>query len=90
MPTPAELARAVAALDELCPAGPVLVHCALGYSRAAVVVAAWLLHRGLSATPEAAVARVRAARPQVVLSGGHRTALAAYAAVNCPKPALAN
>ena len=90
VPTPAELARAVAALDELCPVGPVLVHCALGYSRAAVVVAAWLLHRGLSATPEAAVARVRAARPQVVLSGGHRMALAAYAAVNCPKSALAN
>ena len=89
-PTPAELARAVAALDELYPAGLVLVHCALGYSRAAVVVAAWLLHRGRAATPEAAVARVRAARPQVVLSGRHRAALAAYAAAYCPTVVIAN
>ena len=88
VPTPAELAQAVAALDELWPTGPVLVHCALGYSRAAVVVAAWLLHRGLAATPEAAVARVQAARPQVVLSIGHRAALAAYAAAYCSKPVL--
>ncbi|MCI1187922.1 dual specificity protein phosphatase family protein [Hymenobacter sp. DH14] len=90
VPTPAELAQAVAALDALWPARPVLVHCALGYSRAAVVVAAWLLHRGLAATPEAAVAQVRAARPQVVLSGGHCAALAAYGAVWCPQPVLAN
>ena len=94
VPTPAELAQAVAALDELRPAGPVLVpvlvHCAWGYSRAAVVVAAWLLHRGLAASPEAAVAQVRAARPQVVLSAGHHAALVAYAAANCPKVILTN
>lgn len=90
VPSPAELAQATAALDELCPTGPVLVHCALGYSRAAMVVAAWLLHRGFAATPEAAIARVRAARPQIVLAGRHSTALAAYAAAYCPKPALAN
>ena len=88
VPTPAELARAVAALNELRPAGPVLVHCALGYSRAAVVVAAWLLQQGHAATPAAAVARVRAARPRVVLSGGHCAALAAYAAAYCPKQVL--
>ncbi len=90
VPTTGELAAAVAALDELCPCGPVLVHCALGYSRAAVVVAAWLLHRGRAATPEAAVAWVRAVRPQVVLSARHRAALQAYAAAYCPKPALTN
>ncbi len=88
VPTPAELAQAVAALGELSPTGPVLVHCALGYSRAAVVVAAWLLRRGLAATPEAAVARVRAARPQVVLSVGYRAALAAYAARYCRVPVV--
>ena len=90
VPTPAELARAVAALNELFPAGPVLVHCALGYSRAAVVVAAWLLHQGRAATPAAAVAQVRDARPQVVLSDGHCAALAAYAAAYCPRPVLVN
>ena len=84
VPTPAELAQAVAALNELSLTGPVLVHCALGYSRAAIVVAAWLLHRGFAANPEAAMARVRAARPQVVLSGRHCAALGAYAARYCP------
>ena len=90
VPTPAELAQAVAALNELRPTGPILVHCALGYSRAAVVVAAWLLHQRLAATPEEAVARVRAIRPQAVLSVDHKAALAAYAAMYCPKPVLAS
>ncbi|GAA4043815.1 phosphatase PAP2/dual specificity phosphatase family protein [Hymenobacter glaciei] len=90
VPAPVELAEAVAALNELSPTGPVLVHCALGYSRAAIVVAAWLLHRGLAATPEAAVARVRAGRPQVVLSGRHCAALAEYAVAYCPQPMLAH
>lgn len=83
-PSAADLARAVAALEELAPHRPVLVHCALGYSRSAVVVAAWLLHRGGAATPAAALAQVRAARPQVVLSAAHWAALAAYRAQYLP------
>ncbi len=77
-PSVGQLARAVAALDELEPHQPVLVHCALGYSRSAVAVAAWLLHRGAAATPDAAIARLRAARPQVVFSAAYRAALADY------------
>ena len=42
--------------------GPVLVCCALGYSRSACAVAAWLLATGRAATVDAALARVRAAR----------------------------
>ncbi|MBS0308487.1 MAG: phosphatase PAP2/dual specificity phosphatase family protein [Proteobacteria bacterium] len=68
-PTPQQLRQAVDALDELHAAhAPVLAHCALGYSRSALVVAAWLLRRKLAATPADAFAKVRAARPQIVLN----------------------
>ena len=77
-PSVAELAQAVAALDALTKYPPVLVHCALGYSRAAVVAAAWLLHHGAVATVCEAVAQVQAARPQVVLTPAHQAALAQY------------
>ncbi len=78
VPTPAQLTQAVAALDELAAHPPVLVHCALGYSRSALVAAAWLLHRGRAATPAEALAQLRAARPQVVLGAAHQAALAVY------------
>ena len=80
VPTPEELQRAVAALQELWPRQPVLVHCALGYSRSALVVGAWLLETGRATTPAEAEAQLRAARPQVHLGPGHRAALAAYQA----------
>ncbi len=67
-PSAQQLARAVDALARLRLHGPVLVHCALGYSRSALVVAAWLLRHGPAATPEAAVSLVRKARPQVVFA----------------------
>ncbi|MGQ0799491.1 MAG: phosphatase PAP2/dual specificity phosphatase family protein [Pseudomarimonas sp.] len=54
----------------------VLVCCALGYSRSALTVAAWLLRSGRAADVEAAVERVRAARPAVVLREPHRRLLA--------------
>ncbi|WP_223652966.1 dual specificity protein phosphatase family protein [Hymenobacter psoromatis] len=81
VPSAEELAQAVAALDELVARTPrpVLVHCALGHSQAAVVVAAWLLRHGLAATT-AAVARVRAAQPRAVLGPAHRAALVAFLA----------
>lgn len=67
-PSPQQLASAVDALERLRGHGPVLVHCALGYSRSALVVSRWLLRRGIAATPEAALSLVRSARPQVVLA----------------------
>jgi membrane-associated phospholipid phosphatase len=67
-PSPQQLTRAVDALARLRQHGPVLVHCALGYSRSALVVSSWLLRHGIAATPEAALSLVRSARPQVVLN----------------------
>lgn len=46
---------------------PVLVCCALGYSRSAIAAAAWLLRAGHASSPEEAVERVRLARPRVVM-----------------------
>ena len=67
-PSAQQLARAVDALDRLRAHGPVLVHCALGYSRSALVVSAWLCRHGAAANPEAALSLVRAVRPQIVLA----------------------
>jgi membrane-associated phospholipid phosphatase len=67
-PSSQQLARAVTALERLREHGPVLVHCALGYSRSALVVSAWLLKHGMAATPDAAASLVRSARAQVVLA----------------------
>jgi protein-tyrosine phosphatase len=74
-PTAAQLQRAVAALDALHAHAPVLVHCALGYSRSALVIAAWLLKRGVASTPEQAIAIVRKARPRMVLPDTYRRLL---------------
>ena len=46
---------------------PVLVCCALGYSRSASAVVAWLLMTRRAASYDEAVAMVRKARPSIVL-----------------------
>lgn len=77
-PSIQQLQQAVRALDELRQHKRVLVHCALGYSRSALVISAWLLERGLAATPEQAVEQVRQARPQIVLSNEAMATLQSY------------
>lgn len=71
----AEAVRRIAALRER---GPLLVCCALGYSRSACAAAAWLLYSGQAADVDAAISMLREKRPQVVLSPVHRAALAAF------------
>ncbi|MBB4862056.1 protein-tyrosine phosphatase/membrane-associated phospholipid phosphatase [Pseudomonas nitritireducens] len=66
-------------IDQLHRDGPLLVCCALGYSRSATLVAAWLLISGRSATVEEALALIRQARPQVVLKAEQRAVLAQIA-----------
>lgn len=66
-PTAGQLRHALSALDALRAHPPVLVHCALGYSRSAVVVAAWLMRHGKAANVIEAIAMVRACRPDVLI-----------------------
>jgi protein-tyrosine phosphatase len=74
------LSDAVAAIERLRGRGPLLVCCALGYSRSACAVAAWLLATRRVANVEEALQRLKAARTQVVLSPSHAAALESLAA----------
>lgn len=79
-PTARQLAQAAQGIARLLAAGPVLVCCALGYSRSAAAIAAWLIISGKVATVDEAVARVLGARPGVVFTDAQRRALAQLAA----------
>ena len=69
-PDPARLQAAVCRIERDCRDGDkLLVCCALGYSRSAIAVAAWLQASGRAASFEEALALVRRARPQVVVRG---------------------
>lgn len=67
-PTVAHLDDAVAFIRDHHPRGSVYVHCALGYSRSACVVAAYLLAEGIAATVAEAIEYVRRARPEIVMT----------------------
>ncbi len=69
------LHQAAAAIERLRSQGPVLVCCALGYSRSASAVAAWLVLTGRCSDARQAEALIRKARPGVVLHSAHRQAL---------------
>ena len=78
-PEPRTLRGAAQAIERVRESGPVLVCCALGYGRSAAATAAWLLVTGRAATAEAAIERVRAARPRIVVNDATRAAIAAAA-----------
>jgi protein-tyrosine phosphatase len=69
------LAQAARAIEDMRQHGPLLVCCALGYSRSASAVAAWLLLSGRCNNVEQAETLIRNARPGVVLHPAHRLAL---------------
>ena len=65
-----------ASTERLRAHGPLLVCCALGYSRSASAVAAWLITTRRAASVDEAVTILQRARPRVVLGPAHRRALA--------------
>ena len=71
------LRAAAEAIERLRGEGRVLVCCALGVTRSATAVAGWLVATGRARDAEAAFARVREARPQIVLGDAHRARVAA-------------
>jgi len=77
-PTVDDLERAARAIEIARKEGPVLVGCALGFSRSAAAIVAWLLRAGIAGTLEEAVDRVRQARPAVVLAPHYIDALRAW------------
>ncbi|MCE2570882.1 phosphatase PAP2/dual specificity phosphatase family protein [Motilimonas eburnea] len=76
--TPEQCWSAAKAIDSLNPHchSPLLVFCALGYSRSSVALMAWLLLAGHASSVEQAYALVAKARPQVVIKPHHLQALA--------------
>jgi len=77
-PSASELQAAATAIDAARIRGPVLVACALGYSRSAAAIATWMMHAGMADNPAAAVERIRRSRPAVVLGARHVDALQAW------------
>jgi membrane-associated phospholipid phosphatase len=76
-PTHSQLAAAADAIETQLAHGDgeVLVCCALGYSRSAAAVAAWLLQTGRAEHADEAIRRIQSQRPQLVLHDAHRLAL---------------
>lgn len=79
LPSANQLERAVRAIDAAMAGGPVLVCCALGFSRSAAAVAAWLVASGRAAGIDEAIEQIRRARPAVVLGPDLIDALAQFA-----------
>jgi protein-tyrosine phosphatase len=67
-PSREQLDSAVAAIEDLAGHRPTLVCCALGYSRSAAAVAAWLVATGGASDMEAAIQMIRLRRNRIVLS----------------------
>jgi protein-tyrosine phosphatase len=84
VPSVEQIQAGVSAIEALSHARPTLVCCALGYSRSAAVVAAWLVATARSSTIDGALQTIRERRPQVALRDAHRQRLHEWRAVFAP------
>jgi membrane-associated phospholipid phosphatase len=73
------LATAAETIERARTFGPVLVCCALGYSRSAAAIATWGLRTGRYASLDAAIASLRSVRPRIILDEAARAAILAAA-----------
>jgi membrane-associated phospholipid phosphatase len=80
-PTPDQMSEAAAFIEEHATNGTVYVHCKIGYSRSAAVVAAWLLQTGRATSVDEAVSLLRSKRPTIVIRPEIAVALSGFAAV---------
>lgn len=77
-PSPEQLARGVAAIEDALQAGKVVaVHCGGGLGRTGTLLACYLVRRGSSA--EDAIARVRTLRPGSIETRAQERAILAFA-----------
>lgn len=79
VPSIDQLAAAVRAIDSAMRTRPVLVCCALGFSRSALVCGGWLLRSGQAGSVSEALAILRRARPGIVLGPAQLALLERYA-----------
>jgi protein-tyrosine phosphatase/membrane-associated phospholipid phosphatase len=79
IPTREQLDASVEAIGAFETHRPTLVCCALGYSRSAAAIAAWLVVSGHDDTMDAAIATIRERRPRIALSAAHESRLREWA-----------
>lgn len=79
VPSAQDLRDAANAIEMARQSGPILVCCALGYSRSAAAVVAWLLATHRAGSVDEAMSMVRKARPSIVLKSEHCAALEVFA-----------
>ena len=79
-PTHEQLDRCIAFIDDNARHGVVYVHCKIGYSRTAAVVGCYLLASRIAASADEAIARLRTARPSIIIRPEAIEALRDFAA----------
>ena len=82
-PTARQLDEAVKFIDAKAKHGIVYVHCKVGYSRSAVIVAACLLGSGMAADAKEAIDQLRSIRPTIVIRPEAEAAIRNYADQLC-------